>query len=158
MGRVGMRLQSERLVVRDLTARDLDALHALLDVDLRWDHRSRADRARWLEWTIADYERALVHQSPYGEYAVERAEAGQLVGLVPSLMPFGLLPGYRAHGIENTPLPFPRSACSGQSALHINGADTPARRPPLCSRSVSMSCNSRASWPRRRLPTRRPRQ
>src|SRR5262249_37823021 len=104
-------LQSERLVVRDLTARDLDAVHALLDVDLRWEHRSRADRARWLDWTIADYkQRALVHQPPYGEYAVELVEAGRvigLVGLVPSLMPFGLLPGDRAHGIENTPFAVP---------------------------------------------------
>src|SRR3954451_15337950 len=102
-----MRLQSERLVVRDLTATDLDAVHVLLDLDLRREHRSRADRARWLAWTIADYEqRALAHQPPYGEYAVELVQTGQLVGLVglvPSLMPFGLLPGYRIRGIENTP-------------------------------------------------------
>jgi hypothetical protein len=62
-----MRLRSERLVVRDLTATDLDAVHALLDLDLRWDQRSCADRARWLAWTIADYvQRALAHQPPYG--------------------------------------------------------------------------------------------
>jgi RimJ/RimL family protein N-acetyltransferase len=106
-----MRLQSDRLVVRELTSRDLDAVHGLLDVDLRWEQRSRADRARWLDWTIADYEqRALVHQPPYGEYAVELVETGQLiglVGLVPSLMPFGLLPGYRAHGVQNTPFAVP---------------------------------------------------
>jgi RimJ/RimL family protein N-acetyltransferase len=106
-----MRLQSDRLVVRELTSRDLDAVHGLLDVDLRWEQRSRADRARWLDWTIADYEqRALVHQPPYGEYAVALVETGQLVGLVglvPSLMPFGLLPGYRAHAVQNTPFAVP---------------------------------------------------
>src|SRR4051794_28064949 len=106
-----MRLETERLVVRDLTASDLDAVHALLDLDLRSDNRSRAERARWLDWIIADYEqRALLHQPPYGEYAVERTAGGQLVGLVglvPSLMPFGLLPCYSAARIENTPFAIP---------------------------------------------------
>lgn len=101
-----MRLQSERLVVRALTARDLDAVHAVLDLDLRWGQRSRTDRGRWLDWTIANYEqRALLHQAPYGDYAVELVDTGELVGLVglvPSLMPFGLLPGYRSRGIEHT--------------------------------------------------------
>ena len=102
-----MRLQSDRLVVRDLTAEDLDAVHAVLDLDLRWEERSRADRARWLSWTIADYEqRVLLRQPPYGDYGVELVETGQLVGLVglvPTLMPFGQLPGYRTRGIEHTP-------------------------------------------------------
>jgi RimJ/RimL family protein N-acetyltransferase len=102
-----MRLQSERLLVRDLITTDLEAVHAVLDLDLRWDHRSRTDRAQWLNWTIADYEqRALLHQPPYGDYGVELVETGHLVGLVglvPSLMPFGLLPGYRTRGIEPTP-------------------------------------------------------
>ena len=101
-----MHLHSKRLVVRDLTAADLDAVHALLDLDLRWDHRSRTDRARWLDWTIADDEqRARVHQPPDGEYAVELVESGQLVGLVglvPTLMPFGLLPGYRKRGLRKS--------------------------------------------------------
>jgi hypothetical protein len=66
--------------------------------------------ARWLDWTIADNEQgALAHQPPYGEYAIDLVETGQLVGLVgvvPSLMPFGL-PGYRNCGTESTPFAVP---------------------------------------------------
>jgi RimJ/RimL family protein N-acetyltransferase len=95
-----MHLLTERLIVRDLTSMDLDAVHSLLDVDLRMDNRTRHDRGRWLDWTILDYEqRQRVHQPPYGEYVVELTHTGEvvgLVGLVPSLMPFGLLPYYAA--------------------------------------------------------------
>ncbi len=96
-----MLLDTERLLVRDLVSADLDAVHAILDVDLRMDDRTREDRARWLEWTILDYEqRHRAHQPPYGEYGVELKETGQvvgLVGLVPSLMPFGILGYYATH-------------------------------------------------------------
>jgi RimJ/RimL family protein N-acetyltransferase len=96
-----MHLQTERLTVRDLTATDLDAVHSLLDIDLRMDNRTRHDRGRWLDWTILDYEqRHRIHQPPYGEYAVELTHTRQvvsLVGLAPSLMPFGLLPYYTTH-------------------------------------------------------------
>jgi RimJ/RimL family protein N-acetyltransferase len=90
-----MRLDTPRLVVRDLAPDDLDAVHDILDVDLRMDDRSRAERARWLQWTVLDYEqRRLAHQPPYGEYAVALRNSGAvvgLVGLVPSLLPFELL-------------------------------------------------------------------
>jgi ribosomal-protein-alanine N-acetyltransferase len=96
-----MHLQTERLLVRDLTSTDLDSVHTILDIDLRMDNRTRQDRGRWLDWTILDYEqRQRVHQPPYGEYAVELTHTGEvvgLVGLVPSLMPFGLLPYYTTH-------------------------------------------------------------
>jgi RimJ/RimL family protein N-acetyltransferase len=102
-----MHLQTERLQVRDLTEADLDAVHALLDIDLRMDDRSRPDRARWLDWTILDYEqRRRAHQPPYGEYAVEFTQTGQvvgLVGLVPALMPFGIMPHHPAHGLDEAP-------------------------------------------------------
>lgn len=43
----------------------------------------QAERARWLQWTILDYEqRAYAHQPPYGDYAVVTKADGELVGLV----------------------------------------------------------------------------
>lgn len=97
-----MNLTTARLVVRDLAPDDLAAVHRLLDVDLQMDDQSPDLRARWLRWTILDYEfRRRAHQPGYGEYAVARRDAGDLiglVGLVPSLMPFGLLPAYGRGG------------------------------------------------------------
>jgi len=96
-----MHLRTERLLVRDLTSADLDSVHAILDIDLRMDNRTRQDRGRWLDWTILDYEqRERLNQPPYGEYAVELTHTGDVVGLVglaPSLMPFGILPYYTTH-------------------------------------------------------------
>jgi len=50
----------------------------------------------WLEWTIAGYAQYDgLQQPPYGERGVELRETGELVGvvgIVPSLGPFGLLP------------------------------------------------------------------
>jgi len=91
-------LSTDRLVVRDFTAADLDASHALLDLDLHMDDLDREGRRRWLEWTVLDYKfRARAHQPGYGEYAVAAADGGEVVGvvgIVPSMMPFALLPGY----------------------------------------------------------------
>ena len=54
-------------------------------------------RDRWLDWTVAGYAQlADLKQPPYGERAVERRSDGELVGLVglvPCLAPFGLIPG-----------------------------------------------------------------
>lgn len=61
-----------------------------------------AERAEWLEWTVRNYvalER--LHQPPYGEYAVEVRDTGEVigaVGIVPSMGPFGVLPGFRERG------------------------------------------------------------
>ncbi|HEY4993524.1 MAG TPA: GNAT family N-acetyltransferase [Nakamurella sp.] len=109
-----MNLSTERLRVRDLQPSDLSAVHTVLDIDSGMDGRSlddRArrsldDRARWLGWTVADYEqRAGAHRPPYGECAVVLAGTGELiglVGLVPSMMPFGLLGYYRDSGIAHS--------------------------------------------------------
>jgi RimJ/RimL family protein N-acetyltransferase len=90
-----MHLDTDRLLVRDLRESDLDAVHEILDLDLWQPGRNRAERARWLTWTILAYEqRQLAHQPPYGEYGIvlnRSSELVGLVGLVPSMMPFGLL-------------------------------------------------------------------
>jgi RimJ/RimL family protein N-acetyltransferase len=95
-----VRLLTSRLLIRDLTAADLDDVHRILDVELGMDELSRSERGEWLQWTVLDYgQRRRLHQPPYAEYGVEANGTGELiglVGLVPSMMPFGLLPAYYA--------------------------------------------------------------
>jgi RimJ/RimL family protein N-acetyltransferase len=81
-------LSTPRLIVRELADSDRDPVERLLG----------GDRRRWLEWTRLGYEQlAELHQPPYGERAIELRASGAmvgLVGLVPSLGPFGLLPSW----------------------------------------------------------------
>jgi len=96
-----MDLDTPRLRIRELAPDDLDALHALADVDLSGAGvETRAERARWLEWTVLGYgQHRRMHQPPYGDYGIVLKCTGEivgLVGLVPSLMPFGLVPSLAA--------------------------------------------------------------
>src|SRR5215216_3861012 len=89
-------LRGERIAVRELVVRDLDAVEGILG-------RGRAD---WLAWTVLGYEQyAELLQPPYGDRAIELLDGGELVGLsgfVPSLAPFGVLPswGTGEHGFR----------------------------------------------------------
>src|SRR6185312_4176283 len=60
------------------------------------------DRERWLRWTALSYEQLDdLRQPPYGERAIVLNDSGVLVGLVglvPSLGPFGLLPSWPEPG------------------------------------------------------------
>lgn len=89
-----MHLASARLLVRDLARTDLEAVQAI--------NGGSADLARWLEWTVLGYEQSRrLHQPPFGEYGITLTATGELiglVGLVPTLMPFGLLPTYPRPG------------------------------------------------------------
>lgn len=80
-------LETERLLVRPLTGGDAAGVQRVLG----------ERRDQWLEWTVAGYAQlADLNQPPYGERAVERQSDGELVGLVglvPCLAPFGLIPG-----------------------------------------------------------------
>jgi [ribosomal protein S5]-alanine N-acetyltransferase len=99
-----MHLDTDRLLIRDLEESDLNGVHEILDRDLWPPGRSTAERARWLTWTILDYEqRRLAHQPPYGDYAIVLRRRNQLVGLVglvPSMMPFALLDQYQRKSPE----------------------------------------------------------
>jgi [ribosomal protein S5]-alanine N-acetyltransferase len=90
-------LESARLTVRELVAGDRAAVEELIG----------DDRERWLRWTALGYEQlADLRQPPYGERGVVLRESGRLVGLVglvPSLGPFGLLPSWPERGPRHRP-------------------------------------------------------
>jgi ribosomal-protein-alanine N-acetyltransferase len=89
-------LETERLVIRELTEPDAPAVLRLAGLG-----------GRWLSWTALAYEQlAELRQPPYGDRAVVMRSTGRivgLVGLVPSLGPFGLLPSWPADGARYTP-------------------------------------------------------
>ena len=84
---------------------DLDVVHSVLsrawEVPRDQQEGRLSRRESWLRWTVASYrELAALDQPPYGDRAVVRKEDGRLigsVGLVPSLGPFGQLPGFPAN-------------------------------------------------------------
>jgi RimJ/RimL family protein N-acetyltransferase len=90
-------LESTRLIVRELMGADRAAVEEL----------TGGDRERWLRWTALGYEQlAELRQPPYGERAVVLRESGRLVGLVglvPALGPFGLLPSWPEPGALHRP-------------------------------------------------------
>jgi len=95
-------IESERLIVRPFVLEDLDVAHQVLSD--AWDEpmderQSRLpDRERWLRWSIAnEIALAELYQPPYGDRAVVLKSENRLVGsvgLVPSIGPFGQLPGF----------------------------------------------------------------
>jgi RimJ/RimL family protein N-acetyltransferase len=89
-------IETQRLLIRELTAADSAAVADLAGL-----------RDRWLRWTELAYEQlAELRQPPYGERAVALRSSGELVGLVglvPSLGPFGLLPSWPGHSARFTP-------------------------------------------------------
>jgi RimJ/RimL family protein N-acetyltransferase len=90
-------LRTPRLVVRELRAGDRAAVELV----------AGGDRERWLRWTGLGYEQLdELRQPPYGERGVELRESGEvvgLVGLVPALGPFGLLPAWPEPGRLHRP-------------------------------------------------------
>jgi RimJ/RimL family protein N-acetyltransferase len=90
-------LRSPRLTVRELVAADRAAVELV----------AGGDRERWLCWTGLSYEQLdELRQPPYGERGVELRESGELiglVGLVPALGPFGLLPSWPEPGRRQRP-------------------------------------------------------
>jgi RimJ/RimL family protein N-acetyltransferase len=94
------KLETERLIVRELRDDDLEACHALYieigfaDAD-KTDEENKRERGAWLDWTIRNYEQLnLLYQPPYGDRGIEDKASGRLVGavgLVPVLAPFAQL-------------------------------------------------------------------
>jgi RimJ/RimL family protein N-acetyltransferase len=96
-------LNTDRLIIRPLTVKDLSVCHQLY-LDTRWADKGLTDagnlqiRRSWLDWTIRNYtELDRLNQPPYGDRAVELRENRRLiglVGLVPLLAPFAQLPAF----------------------------------------------------------------
>jgi len=92
-------LETERLIVREFVLADLDARRRLL-LDAFGSAPSIEESANWMTWTVLNGpELARLHQPPYGDRAVIVKSTGTLigsVGLVPQMIPWGVLPNYRA--------------------------------------------------------------
>lgn len=101
-------LESERLTIRRFVLSDLPAVHQIY-ADAGWldpqltEAETLAQRRRWLEWTVRNYDAlAELYQPPYGDYAIvlkreDRVIGG--VGLVQCSGPYGRLPYYRQHNL-----------------------------------------------------------
>jgi RimJ/RimL family protein N-acetyltransferase len=98
-------LQTDRLIVRPFVMDDLAAAHSVLCRAWAVPAEEQAEqlprRERWLRWLVASYEElAHLRQPPYGDRAVVLRENGHLIGVVgfvPSIGPFGQLPGFPAN-------------------------------------------------------------
>jgi RimJ/RimL family protein N-acetyltransferase len=114
-------LTTERLLIREFVAGDLDAVHRLLDVELAGAATGAegvltlAARRRWLDWTVLNYEQlAYLRQPPYGDRAVALRSTDEIVGacgLVPCLAPFEQIPDLRRS------LAAPQSVAAGPTAF-----------------------------------------
>jgi RimJ/RimL family protein N-acetyltransferase len=96
-------LRTQRLEIRTLGDADIIPCHQLYD-DIAWSDLTHADAERlarrrsWIAWSIdSEREFARLRQPPYGDRAIVWRETGEfigLVGLVPAMAPFGLLPSF----------------------------------------------------------------
>lgn len=96
-------LKTERLLIRDLQAGDLDDCQALF-VDIAWTdpaltpEEDLAERRAWLTWSIDGYRQfARLYQPPLGERAIIERATGEflgLVGYVPSFAPLERLASF----------------------------------------------------------------
>ena len=106
-------LETARLLIRPFVREDLQAIHDLLDVELREAdlHADKmealTERAQWLQWAVLNYEQlAKLNQPPYGDRAVVLKATERLIGacgFVPCLMPFEQLPGLASGGRSRSP-------------------------------------------------------
>jgi [ribosomal protein S5]-alanine N-acetyltransferase len=75
-------LETERLIIRELTMDDLESINNVLNNSLGWD-MPLGERERWLQWTVLGYEMfALLGQPHYGERAVVLKGTGEIIGAV----------------------------------------------------------------------------
>jgi RimJ/RimL family protein N-acetyltransferase len=75
-------LETERLIIRELTMDDLEAINNVLNNSFGWE-MPVGERQRWLQWTVLGYEMfAMLEQPHYGERAVVSKETGEIIGAV----------------------------------------------------------------------------
>lgn len=100
-------LETERLIIRELTMDNLESIHNVLNTSFGWD-MPISGRQRWLQWTVLGYEMfSMLEQPHYGERAIVLKETGEIigaVGIVPYLDTFNKVKSF------NRALNFPATA------------------------------------------------
>jgi RimJ/RimL family protein N-acetyltransferase len=75
-------LETQRLVIRELTMDDLESIINLFNRSLGWD-MSTEKLQRWLQWTVLGYDMfSMLDEPHYGERAITLKETGVFVGAV----------------------------------------------------------------------------
>ncbi len=95
--------ETERLIVRDFVDSDLETRRQMLiDAFGAAAAPPLEESADWMTWTRLNVrELARIYQPPFGDRAIVLKESGALigsVGLVAQMVPWGVLPDYRAPG------------------------------------------------------------
>jgi RimJ/RimL family protein N-acetyltransferase len=75
-------LETERLIIRELTIDDLESINNVLN--RTFDRQvSIDDRQAWLEWTVLGYDMFdMLDQPHYGERAIVLKKTGEIIGAV----------------------------------------------------------------------------
>ena len=96
-----MVLETQRLILREYTEKDLPALFALLSDPVTMQHYPKpydeAGAKRWLEWSLENY-----RKHGFGWWAIELKETGEFIGdcgITMQMIDGALLPeiGYHLH-------------------------------------------------------------
>lgn len=75
-------LETQRMVIRELTMQDLDDIHQVLNRSFGGESPIE-ERQHWLQWTVLGYEMfAYLGQPHYGERAIVLKKIGQIIGAV----------------------------------------------------------------------------
>jgi RimJ/RimL family protein N-acetyltransferase len=100
-------LTTPRLIIQEFTDADREGRRLLIE-DAFGEPVSQADNDQWMQWTLLNY-RALerLYQPPYGDYAIRDRQSAALIGsigLVPSVVPWGVFPQFRDTGASQLAL------------------------------------------------------
>lgn len=91
-------LTTERLIIRGFQTEDVEA-RRLLMMESFESTETLDETRRWVHWAIdSDHFHDQMAQPAYGDYAVILRETGELigaVGLVPTMIPWGVFPEFR---------------------------------------------------------------
>lgn len=91
-------LETERLIIRELTMDDLESINNVLNKSFGWE-MPITERQRWLQWTVLGYEMfSMLGQPHYGERAIALQVTGKIigaVGIVPYLDTFNKVAAFK---------------------------------------------------------------
>ena len=100
-------LETERLIIRELTMDDLESISNVLNKSFGWE-MPITERQRWLQWTVLGYEMfSMLGQPHYGERAIVLKETGEIIGAV-GIVPY--LDTFNKVAVFQRALNFPATA------------------------------------------------